>query len=1075
MNIGKFSVKRPVTIIMVVVIMLMFGMVSLSMLAVDLLPDMELPIMLVYTTYDGAGAEEVESKVTRTIEQQCATISGIDSINSQSMSGTSIVMLSFNYGTNLDEATNSVRDALSMAEMLMPDGVGDSSIMKMSMDSMPIMYIGIASDNGRDIDEIRKIVDDTIAPRIERIEGVAAANVVGGNTKEIHITLDPDRLANYGLNIGTISALIPQENNTAAGGYVDQGSREILTRIDGEYQSLAEIGATPITLPTGGVIHLSDVAEISYASSETSGYVHVDGQNVVAIGLQKESDGNAVSIDKEVRKVLAELDDEIYDDIVLSVPYSSAEMIQSSIDNVKSNLFLAAGISTLIIFMFLGNIRSMLIIGLAIPLSLITTFNLLYFGGYTLNMITLGALALSVGMIVDNSTVVLENIYRHWGMGKSRLRAAVDGTQEVTSAVIASTLTTAAVYIPMVFISGIASEILLPFGITMCFAIFTSLVVSLTVVPMLSSRILVLYDGKGTGFFGRIANGCRHYENKFNSKFDKFINKYGKGLVWTLNHKKTSLIVVTVVLILSIAITPLIGMELIPAQDYGQVSVTIELPTGSKIDETLAVAEEVEDIANAMPEVAMTYTMIGSNGGMSMGGSSGNSATMTVILVSKNDRDISSVEAAKILEDKCSMIAGAEVTASSYDMSQMSSSAIQIQIKGNDVSSLEMLADEVEEVVKSVDGTINVTNSLADGNDELTIFIDRERATYYNVSTSTIMSTVQIALNGVTVSKYKGGADEEDIIVKMPDYMTESVEDLRNLKIPSNTGGQVPLEELATIEHTVGQTAIVRMDQSRVVTISSEVYGRDLGSVSSDIKKALENVAIPNNCSIDYGGSEAQMTEALTDLTKVILLAVVMVYGVMACQFENFVYPLIIMFSIPVMFIGVFGGLLVTGETINMMSMMGILLLVGVVVNNAIVLLDYVQVKRREGMCRREAIVNSGKTRMRPILMTTLTTVLAMLPQFLSRGDGAELFRPMAVTVIFGLTFSTIISLFIVPIIYEMVDKHSEKRRNKKHQRSSEELEEMREYTMILDDADCWHTEEEYLERMKLGEVDERA
>lgn len=1070
MNIGRFSVKRPVTIIMVVVIMLMFGMVSLSMMSVDLLPDMDLPIMLVYTTYDGAGAEEVETKVTKVIEQQCASVSGIDSISSQSASGVSIVILQFNYGTDLNEATNSVRDALSMAGMLMPDGVGDSNIMKMSMDSMPIMYIGIASDTGRDIDEIRKIVDDTIAPRIERIDGVAAATVVGGNTQEVHITLDPDRLANYGLSVGSISQIIQMENNTAAGGYVAQGSRDILVRIDGEYGSLAEIGKTPITLSTGGVIHLSDIAEISFAESDTTSYVHVDGQDVVAVAVQKESDGNTVSIDKDVHKALAELEGQIYDDLVLTVPYSGAEMIQQSIDNVKSNLFLAAGISTFIIFMFLGNIRSMLIIGLAIPLSLITTFNLLYFGGHTLNMITLGALALSVGMIVDNSTVVLENIYRHWMLGKSRMRAAVDGTKEVTSAVVASTLTTAAVYLPMVFISGMAAEILKPFGLTICFAIFASLLVSLTLVPMMSSRILKMYDGKGTGFFGRIANGCHHYERWFNKGFNKFVNKYGKSLIWTLNHKKTSLLVVTLLLILSIAITPLIGMELIPAQDYGEVSVTIELPYGSQIDDTLAAAEEVEDIANSMPEVDMTYTMIGSTGGMSMGGSDGNTATMTVILVDKNERDLSAVEVAKVLEDKCSLIAGATVTASSYDMSQMSGSAIQVQLKGNDADSLAMLADEVEATMKSVEGTSNVTNSLEDGNDELTVYVNRERATYYNVSTSTIMSTVQLALNGATVSKYKGGADEEDIVVKLPDYMTESVEDLRALKVPSNTGGQVPLEEVANIERTVGQTAIVRMDQSRVVTISSDVYGRDLGSVSNDIKKALAQVAVPNGCTIDYGGSDTEMTKALTDIGKIILLAVVMVYGVMACQFENFISPLIIMFSVPVMFIGVFGGLLITGETINMMSMMGILLLVGVVVNNAIVLIDYVQVQRREGMCRREAIVNSGKTRMRPILMTTLTTVLAMLPQFLSNGDGAEMFRPMAVTVIFGLSFSTVISLFVVPIIYEMVDKHSEKRRNKKHKRNAQELDEMHEYTMIVDDTNCWRTEEEHLQRLELGE-----
>ena len=1072
MNIGKFSVKRPVTIVMVVIIMLLFGMVSLSMMTVDLLPEMELPIMVVYTNYDGAGSEEVESKITKVIEQQCASVAGIDSISSQSMAGTSLVILQFNYGTNLDEATNSVRDALSMASMMMPGEAGDSEIIKMSMDSMPIMYIGVSSDTGRNIDEIRKIVDDTIAPRIERIDGVAAATVIGGHTEEIHVTLDPDRLANYGLNVATVGGVIAQENTTSAGGYISQGSRETLVRVDGEYETLSQIANTPITLPSGGIIHLSDVAEITHAYSDSESYVHLNGEDIIAVSVQKESSGNAVNIDKEVRKAIEELDGQVYDDITMLVPYSSADMINQSVDNVVSNLLLAALISTLIIFLFLGNIRSMIIIGIAIPLSLIVTFNLLYFGGYTLNIITLGALALSVGMIVDNSTVVLENIYRHQMLGKSNYRAAVDATKEIASAVIASTLTTAAVYLPMVFLNGMAAEILKPFGITICFAILASLAVSLTVVPMLSSRLLKLYKGGEKGVRGRIANGCYRYESRFNSGFNRFIKRYGKSLVWTLNHKKTSLLVVTLALILSIAITPLIGLELIPNTDYGQLTVGIELPYGSKLEETLTAMEEVEQIIGEMPEVEMVYTTIGSSGGMSMGGSTTNQSSITVLLTDKNLRERSAVEVAQQIEEQCSLIAGAKVTASSYDISQMMGSAISVQVKGNDVDSLEMVAGQIEEAMENIDGTSNITNSMADGNEELTVFIDRERASYYNVSTANIMSTIQVALNGSSVSKYKGGADEINIVVKMPDYMADSVDDLRMLKIPSNSGGQVPLEEVATIERTIGQTTIVRMDQSRVVTISCNVYGRDLGSVSNDIRAALNKIAVPNGCTVEFGGNDAEMVEALTDMTKIILLAVVMVYGVMACQFENVISPLIIMVSVPVMFIGVFFGLLLSGQTINIMSMMGILLLVGVVVNNAIVLLDYVQTLRREGMCRREAIVESGKTRMRPILITTLTTVLAMLPQLLSNGESSEIFKPMAATVIFGLSFSTIISLFVVPIIYEMVDRHREKRRHKKGKQTAEQLEEMREFTLEVDDSNCWKNEEERLQ--KLGEISEQ-
>ncbi len=1054
MNIGKFSVKRPVTIAMAALVLILFGVVSFTRLSVDLMPKMDLPIMAVITSYDGAGPEEVEERVTKPLESSMASLAGIDSITSTSSAGSSVVLLMFDYGTDLNAATNDVRDSLEMAKMILPEEAQDVSIMKMDINSMPIMNLAVSGD--RSLEDVKKIVEDKIAPRMERISGIAAANVVGGQQQQVTITADPYKLSAYGLNTGVISQIVMGENANHPGGYITQGTQEILVRTLGQYESVEQLADTQVSLPTGGTVRLGDVVDIQVGLSEETSIVTLNGEKVISVAIQKESDGNTVDVDREVRKAMAELEEELYEDIDINIAYSSADMINQSVDNVISNLFSAVVIACLVIFIFLGSIRSTIIIGVAIPLSIISTFVLLYFGGYTLNIITLSALALSVGMVVDNSTVVLENIYRHRSMGKSKYQAAVEGTQEVVSAVTASTLTTVAVYLPFVFVGGLTEQIIIPFALTICFALVASLAISITVVPMMSSKLLVLYEYSEE----RQPKGIAKFQVWFDKKFETFINWYQGVLVAALNHKKTAMSIVTAALIGSCCLVPFLGSELFPSQDAGQISVSVSLPSNTVLEETKKVANEVEYIITKVPEVDLVLNSVGSTGGMSMSSGS-NSASMTVMLVPKDQRERSSRDVAHELQEKMNNFPGATVTVSAVDMMSMHGSgggSVSIQIKGNNSDDLEQLAGQVEDIMLSVDGVTNIENSVTDTNEELNIIIDRDKAAYYNVSANTVYQSVSLALNNSTISKYRGGEEELDIVLQYPKEMTTTLEHLENLMIASNSGGQVPLSEVATIEHGFGQKSITRQDQSRIETVSCEVYGRDIGSVSDDIMVQVDQLPIPAGCTIDAGGDIEMMMDVFKDLILAIAMALILVYMVMACQFESLWNPLLIMASVPVMLIGVFPGLLITGSRISMMSLLGILMLEGIVVNNAIVLIDYIGQLRAKGLCKRESVVEAGKTRMRPILVTTLTTVLAMIPMLLANGEGSEAWKPMAVTVIFGLSCSTIISLLVIPILYEKFEAVPRKVRRKIMKNNPEE--EHRAAMLALEEG-CWHDWEE--------------
>ena len=1005
MKLSNLSVNRPVGILMVVLVLLLLGAVSLTRLSIDLLPEMNIPVAITITSYDGVGPEEIEKIVTVPLEGQLSTISGITRVNSQSSSGVSVVVTQFTWGTNMDQAMIEIREKVDFIKPFLPDGVGQPMVIKMDMDMMPIMMLGVTGDY--DLDHLKKVVEDKIQPRLERIDGVAQVNLSGGKTREIQVEISPQRLQAYNLNINDVARVIMGENNNTSGGHIEQGKKDYLVRVQGEFASILDLEKVLIPLPTGGSIELRYLADIKDTYKEITSYALLNGEPSISIDIQKQSDANTVQVSDAVNKALAELQQELQG-IDIRIALDQAEFIREAINRVVWNGYIGAFLAVIILFIFLRSLRSTLIIGTAIPISIITTFILIYFNGLTLNMMTLGGLALGIGMMVDSAIVILENIYRHRQEGMGRIEAAKAGASEVGTAVVASTLTTVSVFLPIVFVEGIASQIFRPLALTVSFALLASLLISLSFIPMLGSKLLVVEtngNGSSKGILHRLSKGWANVL----AKLDVF---YSKTLRVALNFRKTVIFATVIALVVSIALIPLVGMEFIPAQDNGYFMVDVRLPNATVLEETSLVVNEVEGILRAIPEVDSIFISVGSGGGMLSGnfGAGGNIGNIVGRLVPLKERTRGIEDVLDEVRGKVALIPGAEISVRADDGNMGSQNPIAISIKGQDLKTLEELAEQFAEVIRGVPGTVEVETSLGKGNPELAIVVDRDKASLYGISSAQVSQGVRTALQGATASKYRAGGDEIDIRVLLPKEYRQNINDLNRLMIPSMQGFNVPLEEIATLEYKTGPTSISRADQSRQVSVTGGIFGRDLKSVTDDIRVAIAEIPIPSGYEVQFDGADKEMMESFQSLALALVLAILLVYMILAAQFEALLYPFIIMFSVPPTLIGVVGGLLITGRTFSVVTFIGVIMLAGIVVNNAIVLVDYINTLRRRGMAKEEAILTAGSTRLRPILMTTLTTVLALTPQALGIGEGAELMAPMATAVVAGLSFSTLIT-----------------------------------------------------------------
>lgn len=1030
MNLSALSIKRPVTMIMLTVAMIIFGFVSLPRLAIDLMPELNFPVAVVVTSVDGGSPSEVEKLVTKPIENALGTVADLDSISSVSMQGASQVILFFNWGTDLDQATLNMRDKVDQVRGILPDSAHAPRVLRIDPNSQPILTYALTGE--QDVNQLKKIAEDVIQSRLERIDGVASVSIGGGQGRVVDVTLDPAKLSAYGLTLDQIQQAIGSNNISGTAGSVREGDGKMNIRVQGEFASVDQIAMTPIPVGSSS-IRLKDIATVEDTLESITQLNYVNGQPSLGLSITKASGGNTIEVADNVKKEMEKLKKDLPENIVVTNTMDTSTYIKDSIYTTAEHALLGGGIGIIMLFFFLGSFQSMLIATIVLPVSIVATFLLMYMTGQTINLISLSGLTLGLGSLIDFAVVILENIFRQREKGKSMMEAALVGSKEVGNAVMASALAQICVFLPIAMTEGIASELFGPLALTVVYSHIAALVFSLMLVPMMSSRILkkVPHHGDMKGYRG--VNPVKW----FNIGFKRVENGYRGLLKWSLGHRKTVLFVTIGTMIASLLLTPMIGAEFMPAMDEGQVSISIKMPNGTIVEETEKVAKQIEEIASKVPELKTLSTSIGSSGSPIAATATSNRASVTLLLVDVTERTRSSSDIAIDLQKQVASIPGAEITVSS-SQGFATGSPVELTLRGDDLAVLQDIGGIIKEQIKSIPGTANVATSMEDTLQEYEVLVDAEKASMYGLTTGQILSSVRTSFQGQTVTKYRTGDDEIDVKIKLPESYQEDINYLKNLRISAPGGAQVALSSVATISKVEVPLAINRSNLSREIKITSDLAGRDLNSVTRDIQAKLSKLTLPDGYKVDFGGQSEDMAESFASLGLAIILSVVLVYMVMAGQFESFYTPFIIMFSVPPTVTGVLLGLLVTATPLSVSVLIGYILLIGLVVNNAIVLIDYVNQLRAKGHSLHEAILEAGPIRLRPILMTTMTTILAIGPLAFATGSGSESQAPMAITVIFGLSFSTLITLVLVPVVTTLFDDFGKKlrdRRNRKREK----------------------------------------
>lgn len=998
---------------MIVLAVLALGFMSLRNLAVDLFPEIDLPVAVVATNYQDAAPEDVQNLISRPIESAVSAVEGIDTVQSQSQSGSSLVLMMFQNGTDLDQALLDVREKVDQVKGYLPDSASEPNILRFSPESLPVMYLGLT---GEDLAEITEVADRQIVPFFERQEGVASVTIEGGLEREIQIELNEESLEQYGVSSQAVIETLGSANSSSSIGTVEQGDQDLQLRVVGEFDSIEDIENTQIQTEAGGVVRISDIAAVRDDFKDISSETMVNGEHAIVLSVMKQTDANTVEVASNIKDAMPGIIDDLPEGFDLKTVIDTSEFIEMSIDSVINNILIGGVIAFLILLLFLKSIRATIVIGLSIPIAIIATFVLMYFTGQTLNILSLGGLALGIGMMLDCSIIILENIYSYRRRGYSLFEAATKGSIELAPAVIASTTTTLVVFLPIVFVEGLSSDLFTPLALTVSFSLVASLVVAITLVPMLSSKLLAnVMEGSGKRYwFDRFLNWLR--------------NRYGKGLEKVLKFRKTTVLVTVLAIVGSLFLIPRIGLEFMPSADQGQAQISVETPPGSSLSYTIGITEQVDEILADYEEyMDISYVTVGSADFMG----SMNQSTYTMQLIPASERDRSTQQIMVEIDERVQHIAGADIAASAMDGGMQMGDPITIQLNGPENAALIDLSEQVLEELQSIPGVTNASSTAEDGIPQMEIRVDEDFAASYGLSAAQITSQLEMKFSGQVVGQYREEGQEVDITIAYPEEARTSIEDLLDTSIQSPSGAAIPLDELVTIKQEEGPQSLLRENQQAQMNVSAGVVDRDLGSVVSDIETKLGQMNFPEGYSYTMGGQAADMEEAFADLALALIFSIFLVYIVLAVQFENLLQPFIIMFALPTTVVGVIGGLFITNIALSVAGFIGIIMLAGIVVNNSIVLVDYINILRGRGMDKIEAIIEAGRSRLRPILMTSLTTILAMIPLGLGIGEGAELQQPLAVTIIFGLTVSSIFTLFFVPVIYLIFDNITNKVKNK--------------------------------------------
>lgn len=1037
MSLYSSAVKKPVTTILVFVAVVIIGLFSLLKLPIDLYPDIDTNTIMVMTTYSGASSQDIEQNVTRPLENTLNSVEHLKHITSNSKENISIITLEFEYGYDIDVLTNSVRDKLDMVSSMLPDDAETPIIFKFSTDMIPIVLLSAQANES--LPGLYKILDENVANTLARVDGVGTVSISGAPKREIHIYLDPARLEAYNLTAESVIQLVAAENKNVPGGTFDMGSDTYSLRVQGEFKDPTEMRDLVVGSKDGAVVRLSDVARIDDSVQERAQETYNNGQRGAMIIVQKQSGANSVEISNKIKKILPDIQKKLPSDVKLDYIVDTSDNIRNTINSLVETVEYALLFVVIVVFFFLGRWRATVIIALTIPISLIASFIYLLATGNTLNIVSLSALSISIGMVVDDAIVVLENVTTHIERGSDPKQAAVHGTNEVAISVIASTLTLIAVFFPLTLVTGMTGVLFRQLGwmVTIMMVISTAAALSLT--PMLCSQLLRLQPVKGKLF------------TKLYGPIERFLDKLDDGFYHLLGlvvkHRWITTAGALIIFFGSMQLTKFLGSEFFPTSDNSRLGITLELPVGTRVEIAKDLTERIyKDWTKKYPEIDKFNYTVGQastdNTWASMQSNGSHIISMNITLKPIKERTKSLTEVAALMREdlkKYPELDKYQVNVGGSRGGSMSGqSTIDYEIYGYDFEKTDSVAQRLKRILSSVKGTADIRISRDNYQPEYQVDFDRQKLAIYGLNLTTAANALRNRINGSTASYFREDGDEYDIKVMYDPDHRQSIEDIENILLFNAQGKGVRLKEVGTVVERFNPPTIERKDRERIITVSTVVQDRPMSDIIADAQPLIDKMEVPSGVTINLSGSYEDQQDSFRDLAMLAVLIIILVYIVMASQFESFTYPGIIMTSIMFAFSGVVLILWITGTNLNVMSMIGGIMLIGIVVKNGIVLIDYITLNRERGMSITKSVLHAGKSRMRPVLMTSLTTILGMVPMAVGTGEGAEMWRPMGVAVIGGLTFSTILTLLFVPTLYTIFAFNGVRRQRRKHQQALE-------------------------------------
>lgn len=1026
MNIGHYAVTRPVAVIMRVAALVLLGAVCFSRLPVDLLPNVTMPTVSVSTSWPNVAPEEIEAQITRPIERAVSSTPGMYQVTSSSVTGSSQVRIQFRWGVDIGQATVDVLQQVQRAQRSFPKDatIQNPTILKMDPNQMPIVTYAVSGIE--DPVKLRAMVDNQITPMLDSVDGVASSSVGGGQQRSIIIDVNPYKLRAHNVSLAEISRRLVQENVNLPAGIAKQGNTEYTIRSIGWFKSPTEIARIPIRTVNGSLVYIGDVAEVRDAHSETRLYTRFNGKPSVSISITKQSAANTISTADAVFARIKQIET-LFPNLKFGLAYDQSQFIRNSVNNVRESAIIGGILAVLILLFFLRNIRSTLVVALSIPFSIISTFALMYMCGFTINTMSLGGLALATGLIVDDAVVVLENIFRHIERDKkSAYDAAISGTGEIVSAVVASTWTVMVVFLPLLLIKGQAGQMYTQFALVVIFSLAVSLLDATTVVPMLATKLI-----SGEAHSENLLTAASHPSpmmrafHRVGEWLNALDNGYHSALRWALHHRLVTLTGALGITLIAMLLATQIGTELLPQTDNGNFNVSVKLPIGTALEQTNKAMLKIEAIVMKNPDVATAMSSAGA------GGSRGGSLRPyqgSVSVKLKDDRKQSTLDIMKGLRKELGKIPGVNARPSQEDIVTQimtgGATNVEVDIFGDNLTTLSALSRDIMARLRTVSGLENIDVNWQEAMPEVQWHINREKAQQLGVSFTDIADTISTATNGDIASYYQEDGYQYPIIVQLPEAERKTVEKMGGIIVKAGVGSQdVMLSQVATPIYGMGPSEISRMDRKRYVAVTGMPQGRSSGDIQADVQKAMKGVTLPTGYYWDWGVSQKRAADEFGGMGIAIFLAIALIYMLLAAQFESFIHPLTILLSVPLAGSGVVLGLFLTNRAFGLTAFIGVLMLVGIVVKNGILLVDYTNQLRARGIAREEALLTAGRTRLRPILMTASAAILGMFPLALALGEGAEVQAPMATTVIGGLLTSTALTLFVVPVVYSLMDQ----------------------------------------------------